>query len=212
MAYGARIPLSRKSTCPMKKLWLPLSFIWICVAFEGIAAAQSIDLDVPLVRQDTLAWCWIASAEMVLRYLGVDPPAQCQIMERGYGAPPGTCCNDPAQCTRGGSITEIQSIVASYGGTTSRLDTPRDSLTLAMLLRQSIPIIAHLNLPTGGHFVVIRGIKHPEKLEKAMVHINDPSAPRPFKIPYGQLMKYWDLALYVAPGSHLKPAGLERTR
>lgn len=112
-----------------------------------------VQLKVPFHRQDTLVWCWVAAAKMVVEGLGRQAPSQCEMLEQVYGAP---CCSQPALCARGGDITEIQNLIATFGLTLSELSTFGDGLQILQILRQTkAPIVAWVD---GSHFVVITGM------------------------------------------------------
>src|SRR5690606_35096701 len=71
---------------------------------------DEVQLRVPFHRQDTLVWCWVASAKMVVEAIGEEAPTQCQMLEQVYGAP---CCTQPWRCARAGHITEIQNLIGT---------------------------------------------------------------------------------------------------
>lgn len=185
----------------------------LCVALVQSFAAQglaqeAVDLPVPLVAQDTLEWCWVASAQMVLRFRGVDPPNQCQIMEMGYHTPPGACCSNPNRCAIPGTIYQVQRIISYFGGGFTQLNRPADPSQLYSVLKQGAPVIAHLALPTGGHFVVIRGINWSSG--SPAVEINDPFFGS-LTLPFSQLVQIWDAGLYVEPDRSFQEQPLPRS-
>ncbi|WP_372422933.1 papain-like cysteine protease family protein [Salinarimonas chemoclinalis] len=123
----------------------------------GEARAQvlvdSVHLSVPYHRQDTVVWCWVASAKMAAETVGLPTPSQCQMLELAYGAP---CCRRPDLCLRPGHISEISRLVGMFGGRIGTLEISRwapDFIT--HLRRTGRPIVAHVD---GSHFVVITGM------------------------------------------------------
>jgi len=174
------------------------------LALTSASLAQvPVSLPVPVVRQATIEWCWVAAAEMILKYKGAKSPRQCEIMERGYGGLPGSCCGDTSRCTQPGQITDIQRIVAFYGGVLTNLNRPALPAELYSILSQGSPVVAHLNLPTGGHFVVIRGMTwEPSPVGLIpIVQINDPMSSDPLVMPFDRLVGVWDAAVYVDPAT-----------
>ncbi|HEY2323762.1 MAG TPA: papain-like cysteine protease family protein [Thermoanaerobaculia bacterium] len=58
---------------------------------------------VPITGQHTDSWCWAASGEMTMNFLGANPAvAQCDEANRRFGK--SDCCNSPtpAECINGG--------------------------------------------------------------------------------------------------------------
>lgn len=115
---------------------------------------DEVQLDVPYHAQDTLVWCWVASAKMVVEALGEPAPSQCQMLQEVYGAP---CCANPQLCARPGYITEIQNLIAKFGYSLSGISMFGDGFQIFRLLRETgAPLVAWVD---GSHFVVITGMK-----------------------------------------------------
>lgn len=115
---------------------------------------ERIQFSVPYHRQDTLVWCWVASAKMVVEALGKRAPSQCDMLQKVYGAP---CCANPALCARAGHIVEIQNLISTFGLATSEIDTYGDGFSFFKIMKESgTPIIAWVD---GSHFVVITGMR-----------------------------------------------------
>jgi hypothetical protein len=132
---------------------------------------DEVQLSVPLVRQDTMVWCWVASAKMVAGALGRSTPTQCQMLQAQYGAP---CCSQPWRCHRPGHIAEIQGLIATFGLSTTELHMSGTVQDLFETLRNTrAPLVAWVD---GSHFVVITGMKIvPSPFgPTAIVRMNDP--------------------------------------
>lgn len=149
-------------------------------------------LNVPFDRQETLVWCWVASARMVARYYNISTPSQCRMLEQQYGAP---CCSQPGLCTRPGHITEIQALIGSFGLRYSQVAPRVDGWTLLNLFKQGHPVVLHVD---NSHFVVATGMKVVQSAygPLGIVRISDP-----FRGVHEQdlpsLYTRWDFAVYV---------------
>lgn len=110
-------------------------------------------INVPYEPQQTLVWCWVASARMVARYFNRQAPSQCEMLQQQYGAP---CCSNPQFCWRGGYINEIQQLIGNFGLHYSAMGPPTDGYSLLALFRQGRPVVIHLR---QGHFAVASGIR-----------------------------------------------------
>lgn len=115
---------------------------------------DEVQIRTPYHHQDTLVWCWVASAKMVVEALGESAPSQCEMLEQAYGAP---CCSQPYLCERGGHIVEIQNLIRQFGYSLSRLSSYGDGFQIFSILKRTrAPIVAWID---GSHFVVITGMK-----------------------------------------------------
>jgi hypothetical protein len=100
--------------------------------------ATSRILDVAPRFQQTPVWCWAASAEMVLSYYGLPNlngagNYQCGIVAAMFG-PRSACWYDCTQCvTGGGSMSNIQALVAGYGRLANQLGVPSRVLTSSLV-------------------------------------------------------------------------------
>lgn len=149
---------------------------------------------VPFHRQQTMVWCWVAAAKMVAEFYGRRPvPDQCTMLQMQYGAP---CCQNPGWCSRGGHITEIQALLARFGGRYSGLAAPADGYALYNALKRG-PIVMHTR-QGAGHFVVATGMRIITTASGplGMVSINDPFVGK-YEVAFPDLMQTWDLALVV---------------
>jgi hypothetical protein len=176
-----------------------LFFAIVLLCSASPALAQSANVPVPLINQNTNQWCWLASAQMVLAYLGVSVPQQCVMLEQGYNLPYGSCCGNPDSCAIPGHIQQIQTILQIYGRRYSFINAPANPIILYNIFANGRPVIAHLSLSTGGHFVVLRGIRFVPSAYGmvGLVAINDPMQGSSFELPFSQLINIWDVAVYV---------------
>lgn len=156
-----------------------VAFVAILCILPNSALAQfwsgpvidKVQLNVPFHAQDTLVWCWVASAKMAVEALGQKAPSQCDMLQKVYGAP---CCTNPGLCARSGHISEIQNLISSFGFAASEIDTYGDGESFFEILRETeAPIIAWVD---GNHFVVISGMRVvPSQIGPwGIVRIHDP--------------------------------------
>ncbi len=135
-------------------------------------------LNVPLLPQLTSMWCWAASAQMVMKYMGHDV-TQCK--QANHALNRTDCCNSPIPnaCVKGGwpefPVWKFASQTTSWG----------IALTFSQLVAQ-----IDANKPFcfswgwqggGGHMMVVRGYSSSiivfSGSGNQMVYINDPWAP-----------------------------------
>lgn len=158
----------------------------------GFPIIDQIYLQVPFERQETLVWCWVASAKMVASYFNVSTPSQCRMLEQAYGAP---CCSSPSYCARPGHIQEIQRLIGGFGLRYSAMGPPTDGWTLFNIFRQGRPIVLHVN---NSHFVVAAGMKilSTPQGPLGVVRVLDPFY-GVYDEPLPRLYSRWGVALYV---------------
>lgn len=141
--------------------------------------ADSLDLNVPLNAQETPVWCWNASGQMIMNFLGASPPiSQCKSATLYIGGQP-DCCSQPrpAKC-----ITTGWPVFTSYGF--SFRQTRDSALSFTDLTTQ----IACNKAPvaftwhwivngrdSGGHIMVARGFLTEGGRE--FVNVNNPWPP-----------------------------------
>jgi Papain-like cysteine protease AvrRpt2 len=175
-------------------------FATLCVLiFPHPSVAQypnfpPISHDVPFHAQNTMVWCWVAAAKMVAEYYARQSvPSQCEMLQMQYGVP---CCQYPQQCTRAGSIFEIQALIARFGGRPSGIAPPADGFVLYDALRRG-PIVMHTR-QGAGHFVVATGMRVvPSSIGPlGIVAIHDPFFGR-YEVTFPDLMQAWTAALVV---------------
>lgn len=168
------------------------------VGFRAPAYSQGRILDqahvpVQIEPQQTQVWCWVASARMVATYFNKAAPPQCEMLHQQYGAP---CCLNPPQCTRPGTIWEIQQLIRSFGLRASEIGPPANGYVLLNIFRQGRPIVLHLR---QGHFVVAAGITVVADAwgqPLGIVRILDPYF-GPYEKSLPELLLDWDAAVYV---------------
>lgn len=107
---------------------------------------------VPLRAQETSMWCWAASGEMCMDFLGTDV-SQCDEANKRFGHT--DCCTNPGNCVFGG-WPEFD----KYGFSFNR--TNNTALTFAQLQDQVFckhkPIAFSWHWPGGGgHMMVVYG-------------------------------------------------------
>lgn len=128
-------------------------------------------LDIPWFRQRKEMWCWVACAQMVLRFFGTFLN-QCEIAQRQLHKP---CCNafTPAYCDEGCTAQEIDQAFTRIGLAGLRLDEPasfpdiHDEITS----ERPRPVVAGVTWAGGGgHLVVISGARRVNDIRYVRVH------------------------------------------
>jgi len=111
---------------------------------------DSVDHNLVFSPQQTMVWCWVATAKMLIEGHTKQPaPTQCEMLALQYNAP---CCIAPHMCSRVGHIVEIQALVARFGIRLSNVEAPPTPKRFFRKLRGG-PIGIH-TIEGGGHFVV----------------------------------------------------------
>lgn len=86
------------------------------LAWHTVAGATS--LPVPLIPQQTNEWCWAASGQMIMNYLGATAVTQCQQANNELGR--SDCCMSPtpSACIKGGytQFDKYNFNTTQYGG------------------------------------------------------------------------------------------------
>lgn len=191
------------------KSWLAASLF---LAFAPSASAQApypVDLGIQNLTQETQVWCWAAVAQQITlatRGHGRTPP-QCEMVAVANGAHPSTCCdaagrfNGNPECMRGGSIRQIQGLIAHYGGRASNYAPPADPATLYRTLASGRAVILQVSSGGGGmsHVVVLRGMSFMPTAYgfEPVLHINDPMSYFTQPVPFSSLMRMWTAAIVV---------------
>ncbi len=131
-------------------------------------------LDVSLFRQRKDQWCWVACAQMVLRFFG-SFLTQCEIAHRQLEKP---CCSDsipPAFCDEGCTVKEIDQAFEHVGLAGLRIDKAAELNTLDdELNRKKRPVVAGISWGAnrGGHLVVLTALRTFKGIN--YVRVNDP--------------------------------------
>ncbi|UGQ46495.1 papain-like cysteine protease family protein [Massilia endophytica] len=125
-------------------------------------------VDVPTLPQQASNWCWAASGQMTMRYLGHDV-AQCTQANNRFGLS-GCCNNNGGSCNNGG-WPEYE----KYGFTADQ--TSDTALTWAQVRSQIYcrkkPVAFSWHWPGGGgHMMVLKGYLTVGNVQ--YVDINDP--------------------------------------
>lgn len=129
-------------------------------------------LNVPLYGQQTPMWCWAASAQMALQYIGITVE-QCAEANHLFNLT--TCCGTPVptECVRGGSPQ------LAYWGASFDKTTKGTALSFAQLQAQidaNMPVIFVWKwIPTGGHVMVAVG--YYDLPGNQLVFVNNPWPP-----------------------------------
>lgn len=168
-----------------------------------------VALNVPQIAQTTPVWCWLAVAEMAIRYRNLGGGlSQCQMLEVGYTLPSGSCCATPTACMRTGGLQEIQAVIGRFGRRLSVLGPTPSPTEVYSFLRQGHPVIAALqNTPFSGHVVLIRGMRiatvpivTPFGMQTQTIPVllvNDPMSHFVSEVSYAAMLGYWSAAIVV---------------
>ena len=162
-----------------------------------------VDLPIPNIQQETLAWCWVAVAQQIIAatYGWEYTPSQCALVAMAYGAHSDMCCvayNE--DCVRGGTLEQIQYLIDEFGGRYSSLAPPTNPDVLYETLASGRAVI--LQVASGQasfHAIVLRGmewIEGPYGLEP-ILYVNDPLDYYARPLPFWQLVDIWEAAIVV---------------
>ena len=154
---------------------------------------KTVTLAVAPRAQQTSMWCWAASGEMCMAYLGTNV-SQCDQANHRFGR--NDCCNNPTpdECVNGGGWPEFD----QYGFTFRRTwDTPLSWAQVRKEICRNRPFVFtwHWNGSTTGHMMVARGFKTVDGIH--YVFINDPLNADPHYVTYdayvsGAEYTHWD--------------------
>ncbi len=183
-----------------------LLIIVIAVSNANTAIAQQIpppvDLGIQNILQETEVWCWAAVAQQIILALNgpQGTPPQCAMVAIANNANPQICCQIPQQCLVGGSLQQIQGLIAHFGGHYSAIAPPADPMTIYNSLASGKAIImAVRSSPFSGHVIVIRGMQWvPTQFGfQPVLHINDPMSFFTQPVPFQNIVGYWQAAIVV---------------
>lgn len=174
-------------------MWLPASAPGLCMQPSAYQDGASIELGscsvpkgqhwdgdalltVSLIPQQQSNWCWAASSEMVMAYMG-DDVAQCEQANQELGR--SDCCSNPGPCNVTGTptlnfngFTWANNAVGIWLGT----EGPLSFDTLVSEIQNARPVIFAWNWAGGGgHVMVVIGATVREGVQ--WVTINDPWSP-----------------------------------
>ncbi|KMQ59282.1 hypothetical protein ACM46_19305 [Chryseobacterium angstadtii] len=135
------------------------------------ATEQTVVLDVDIIGQETNSWCWAASGQMIMKYLGTNI-SQCEQANYRFGL--NNCCitPTPSNCVRGGSPD------FNHWGFNYDLTNPGDALYFDELQNQfdsNMPVAFSWRWNGGGGHVQV-AIGYSSLSE--MVAVNDPWPPQ----------------------------------
>ena len=163
----------------------------------------TVDLGIANIGQQTQVWCWAAVAQQIISYLRGAPntPAQCALVAIANGSHPGACCDFPnPSCVKAGSLSQIQGLIAHFGGRFAAHAPPTSPDVLYRTLASGRPIILHVRTgPSTTHVIVLRGMsfeRTPFGLQP-MLHVNDPLALFPQRMPFHAVAGAWIDAIVV---------------
>ncbi len=178
--------------------------VQLCVLCLGLAGCDHVDttpppctpadsqsLPVPSVGQETSMWCWAASGQMIMNYLG-GSVVQCDEANKEFGR--NDCCNSvkPSACVQGGWPQPEK-----YGFTANHTsDTPLSWNQLqSQLSCDKKPVAFSWHSPSGGHMMVAIGYSVVGTTR--YVDINDPDGGQQYSITYeyyvsGSDHTHWD--------------------
>ena len=140
--------------------------IWALGPFDLNATILAVEL----LPQQTSQWCWAASGEMIMKYLGTDI-SQCTQANYRFGQ--SNCCISPTPvpCVKAGWP---QFTHWGFNSNTTNSGTALSFIDLENQFAANDPVaFSWAWTGGGGHMMVARGIKKPSQ----MVYINDPWAP-----------------------------------
>ena len=181
----------------MKKLLAALGFVILLVSISATAQPAPsppllapVRINVPNRIQETPVWCWVAVSQQVIEWSKGSSPPQCALVASANNVPPAMCCDGPhPECVRTGTMPQIQTLIATYGGHASHVIQPSlDPVGLYVYLAQGKPIILQIRTnPAATHVVVLVGISFMRSHlygSVAYLQVNDPMSIYPFPVLY----------------------------
>ncbi len=154
-----------------KKIFAAALLISLPVMF-GLRSFQESDrkviLEVPLMKQQTKMWCWAASAQMIMTYMG-KPITQCE--QADIQLKKTDCCADsiPTYCIKGGWPQFYR-----YGFTSDSVDAALSWEQLKAQIDRNQPVVFSWRWSLGGgHMMVATGYAEPN-----WVYVNNPFPPQ----------------------------------
>ncbi|MDO6568598.1 papain-like cysteine protease family protein [Alteromonas sp. 1_MG-2023] len=161
-----------------------------------------VDLGIQNISQQTQVWCWAAVAQQIIAAINgpQNTPQQCVMVAIANNASPQYCCNNTQGCMVTGSLQQIQSLIAHFGGRYSSIAPPADPMTIYNALASGKAIImAVRSSPYSGHVVVIRGMHWIQTRFgfQPVLLINDPMSHFTQPVPFQNLAAIWQAAILV---------------
>lgn len=196
----------------IRKFWCAFLIIIAVTIIGGEFTANATVLDIRPHRQNTLVWCWGASAAMVVEYMTGQKIEDCEVLsdyDRQLGGI-GNCCGGNSSCLRGAIPGEIENILGQIYDIDS-LPQP-NPITYDEIVNQidnGKPIIIWLwRSPVSAHVVVIAGYSNPNT-----VVIIDPMSGRR-NVPYSVLLANWQTGMWrdtitITSDRHISSHGLK---
>ena len=193
--------LSRRSLISSLAL---LEVVGMDRASAQVGLPPAVDLGIMNIPQQGPEWCWLAvSQEIILWKRGGQSPSQCQMASLADHFPAAVCCWPPPNvtiaqvCGRGGTLPEIQALIARFGATFSQITPPTDPMTLYQVLKAGHPVVVALQAtPYAGHVVVVRGMEW--LVGGVVLFVNDPMSYFTQPVPFQNLvLLHWDAGIIV---------------
>lgn len=179
------------------------TFLLFDAASAQAQTLRPVDIPIMNIPQETNVWCWAAVAQQIIMASRgqQDTPGQCALVAVANGADPGFCCNGyNPDCVRTGDISQIQNLIAYFGGRTSNYAPPTDPMTLYRTLAAGRAVIVQLQTgQSSAHVVVIRGMSFINTGfgVQPILHVNDPMAFFTQPIPLAQIYPIWMSSIVV---------------
>lgn len=135
-------------------------------------------LPVEPLRQETISWCWAASAQTVMKFYEKDNvKPQCGLVDPVLGHPPGTCCGDNRknlECLRLGFPSAVLTVFG-YGFEENKRGTPISWSELTKQICRDRPFIfVEEYFDGGGHSYVVKGYRSGLEGDIVEVYDHDP--------------------------------------
>lgn len=149
-------------------IWFILSILLAGCCNPGVIGSQPVTLK----SQETSMWCWAASGEMIMNFLGTSAP-QCDQANKRFGRT--DCCNSPTPnaCINGG-WPEFDKYGFSFDTTTNAALSWDDVQKQIYCKKKPFAVTWKWN-GGGGHMMVLIGYVTVNGVN--FVTINDPWAP-----------------------------------
>lgn len=185
------------------RVLLALALVSSTAAGRAQPLPPPVDLPIRNIPQETDVWCWAAVAQQIVMATrgASNTPPQCALVAIANDAPAGTCCGGyNPKCVRPGSIAQIRSLIARFGGRPSVYAAPTDPMTLYRTLAAGYAVIIEVNTGQNvSHVVVVRGMAFqptPAGVQPVLF-VNDPMAMFTQPVPFARIASIWMSAIVV---------------